>query len=84
VIATNVGDLENIIQQDKTGFVLKDNHPEHLAEKLQIILSGKSHVGSRAYLRTSVARFGWQHIAEDIFKELNKLVSKPKAESLTK
>jgi D-inositol-3-phosphate glycosyltransferase len=84
VIATNVGDLENIIQQNKTGFVLKDNHPEHLAEKLQIILSGKSHVGSRAYLRTSVARFGWQHIAGDIFKELNKLVSKPKAESLTK
>jgi D-inositol-3-phosphate glycosyltransferase len=84
VIATNVGDLENIIQQDKTGFVLKDNRPEHLAEKLQLILLGKSHIGSRAYLRASVSRFGWQHVAGDIFSEFNALVSKPKAESLTK
>jgi len=38
VVATNVGNLKNIIRQGETGYIVEDSHPGRLAEKIGLIL----------------------------------------------
>jgi D-inositol-3-phosphate glycosyltransferase len=73
IVATDVGDLKNIILQEETGFLVADNAPEKLAEGISRFLSrpnrdGKSILSNRA----SVTKFSWAHIADLVIKELNK------------
>jgi len=42
VVATDVGDMNNIIHQGETGYVVPDNDPQKLADKIGEVLS-KSH-----------------------------------------
>ena len=64
VVATDVGDLRNIIRQGETGFVVKDADPQNLAEKIEIILTDwKIDQGRMPIFRSSVLRFGWHRIA---------------------
>ena len=39
VVATDVGDLKSIIRQGKTGYVVTDNSPRRLADKIALLLS---------------------------------------------
>ena len=74
VVATNVGDLQNIIRQGETGYVLMDNHPMHLVAKIEAVLSDKSkNTGTALSIRSSIARFGWQIIADSIITDFNEL-----------
>ena len=76
VVAADVGDLRNIIRHGETGYVLTDNTPEHLAERLASVLSpsGGNLLDANS-IRASVTRFGWQNIATRILREFESVVS---------
>jgi glycosyltransferase involved in cell wall biosynthesis len=69
-VATDVGDLRNVIRQGKTGYVVIDNAPHRLADKIALLLSRPSPDTKAALsIRASVRRFSWLNIAETIIKE---------------
>ena len=70
VVATDVGDLKTIIHQGETGYVVMDNAPHHLAEKIALLLSRPSpDTKSALSIRESVTHFSWSNIAQAIIKE---------------
>jgi len=70
VVATNVGGLKSIIQQGETGYVVMDNAPYHLADKIALILSNpSSDMKSALKIRESVTRFSWTNITRTIIKQ---------------
>ena len=70
VVATDVGDLKSIIRQGETGYVVMDNAPHRLADKIALLLSRPSpDTKSTLSMRASVSRFSWPNIAEAIIKE---------------
>ena len=70
VVATDVGDLKSIIRQGETGYVVTDNEPRHLADKIALLLSRSSpDIKSALSIRASVSRFSWPNIAEAIVRE---------------
>jgi D-inositol-3-phosphate glycosyltransferase len=74
VVATGVGGVAGIIRQGETGYVVKDNAPQQLAEKIALLLSRPNHNPEMIDLtRASVAGFSWSNVAEAILKECRKL-----------
>jgi D-inositol-3-phosphate glycosyltransferase len=74
VVATDVGDLKNIIIPGKTGYIVSKNTPQNLAEKIDILLSDKFNNNKNTdYIRNSIERFGWQYIAQSIEREFDNL-----------
>jgi D-inositol-3-phosphate glycosyltransferase len=75
VVAAGVGGIESVVRQDETGYVVKDNAPFRLAERIAALLSrpdgGAQSVSSA---RASVLRFGWPNIAEAMIAEYNLLL----------
>ncbi|OGO20139.1 MAG: hypothetical protein A2Z15_03020 [Chloroflexi bacterium RBG_16_50_11] len=71
VVATDVGDLKNIIKQGETGNVVADNSPEGLAKGIVPFLSSQNRdVESILAVRASVSRWDWANIAEKIAGEM--------------
>jgi len=71
VVATDVGDLKNIIRQGETGYVIADNAPGNIAASIASILSKPPRdTESTLAIRASVSRFNWANIAEDVVREL--------------
>jgi len=76
VVAANVGDLKTIIHQGETGYVVIDNSPGSLADKISLILSQpSSEMKSALSIRASVTRFSWSNIAEMIIKEFREVLA---------
>ncbi len=70
VVATDVGDLKRTIRQGETGYVVIDNSPWRLADKIALLLSRPSPDAKSALsIRASVSRFSWSKIADTIIKE---------------
>ena len=70
VVATDVGDLKNIVRHGETGYVITDSTPHHLAEKIALLLSRPStDTESALSIRASVSTFSWSNIAEAITRE---------------
>ncbi|MBA7478629.1 D-inositol 3-phosphate glycosyltransferase [subsurface metagenome] len=70
VVATDVGNLKSVIRQGETGYVVIDNAPHRLADKIALLLSKPSpDTESALSIRASVSRFGWPNIAEAIIEE---------------
>jgi D-inositol-3-phosphate glycosyltransferase len=70
VVATDVGDLKNIIRQGKTGYVVVDNAPPRLADKIALLLAKPNDDTRFALsLRTSVSEFSWANVAKAISQE---------------
>ncbi|MFC1986978.1 glycosyltransferase [Chloroflexota bacterium] len=70
VVATDVGNLKCVIRQGKTGYVVIDNAPHHLAEKIALLLSNPSTgIESTLSIRASVSSLSWSNIAEAIIRE---------------
>ncbi len=70
VIATDVGNLKSIIYQGETGYVITDNAPHHLADKIALLLSRPgTDTESALSIRASVSKFSWSNIAEAVIKE---------------
>jgi D-inositol-3-phosphate glycosyltransferase len=77
VLATDVGDLRHIIHQGETGYVLIDNEPQRLAEKLEDMLSAGGHkMLGPSLIRASITGYGWQNVAKSLLTEFNSLLSK--------
>ena len=70
VVATDVGNLKSVIRQGETGYVVTDNAPHHLADKIALLLSrpGTDTESTRS-IRASVSRFSWPNIAEAIIRQ---------------
>jgi len=70
VVATDVGNLKSIIRQGKTGYVLKDNAPHRLADKIALLLSrSNTDTKSARLIRATVSKFSWSDIAEAIIRD---------------
>ena len=77
VVATDVGSFRSIIRQGETGYVVADNAPHHLADKIAMLLSRPStDIESALSIRASVSRFRWSNIAEAIIKECQLVLTK--------
>ena len=75
VVATDVGDFKNIIHQVDTGYVVMDNAPHHLAEKIASLLSKpSSDMKSALSIRESVTEFSWSNIAQQIIKQCQEVL----------
>jgi len=66
VIATNVGDFEEIIEEGKSGFVLSSNNPESLSEKIIQAFSDRLSLEKMGkYSRhLSETKYSWKNSAE--------------------
>jgi D-inositol-3-phosphate glycosyltransferase len=70
VVAAKVGCLESVIQQGKTGYVVMDNAPRRLADKIALFLSQPNERRkSPETIRASITRFSWSNIADAIVGE---------------
>ncbi|MDP3879467.1 MAG: glycosyltransferase [Dehalococcoidales bacterium] len=70
VVATDVGNLKDIIQPGVTGYVVTENTPHSLAEKIdRILCNPQPHTESALSIRASVHGFSWTNIAEAINRE---------------
>lgn len=75
VVATDVGDFRSIIQEGETGYVVRDNAPHRLADKIALLLSRPSTDKSAILsIRVSVTRFGWSNIARAIIREFHDIL----------
>jgi D-inositol-3-phosphate glycosyltransferase len=71
VVASDVGDLRNIIRQGETGFVVPVNTPPRLAAAIAPFINGMPRdLESARSLRASVSRFAWANIAAEIAGQL--------------
>jgi glycosyltransferase involved in cell wall biosynthesis len=73
VVASDVGNLRNIIRQGETGFVVPENTPPRLAGAIALFLDGAPRdMESTRIMRASVSRYAWKNIAVDITAELRR------------
>jgi len=76
VVTTNVGDMNNIIRQGKTGYVVADNSPRQLANSIAQLLSRPDYDADKIPAnRVSVSRFSWSNIADMIIGECRTVLS---------
>ncbi len=76
VVSTRVGGAETIIRQGETGYVVADNTPQCLADRISLLLSRPDNgTGAADLMRKSVAGFGWPIIARMVAKECRAVVS---------
>ncbi|TET93323.1 MAG: glycosyltransferase family 1 protein [Desulfobacteraceae bacterium] len=70
VVATKVGCMENVIRQGETGYVVIDNAPHRLADKIALLLSmSKKKREVTSSIRGSITQFSWSNIADAIVNE---------------
>ena len=70
VLATNVGDMKNIIRSSELGYVIDDNSPGNLANKISEILSQNENYAQNIEVRRSVmAEYNWSVISDLILAE---------------
>jgi D-inositol-3-phosphate glycosyltransferase len=71
VVATNVGEMRNIIRSGETGYVVPGNTPHELAAKIARLLSEPPRdMESALSIRASVSRFDWANIAGAVIREM--------------
>jgi len=76
VVATNVGGLKSVIHQGDTGYIVMDNTPPHLAEKIALLLSKPSpDTESALSIRASVTGFSWSNIAQKVITEFREIAA---------
>jgi len=76
VVATDVGSARSVIRQGETGYVVVDNTPRRLAQKIAFLLS-KPKVSAESInsMRASVAVFSWSSIAEAMVREYRSVLT---------
>ena len=76
VVATNVGGLKSVIHQGDTGYIVMDNTPSHLADKIALLLAKPSpDTESTLSIRASVTGFSWSNIAQEIITEFREVLA---------
>lgn len=74
VVATDVGDLKNIIRPGLTGYIAAGDVSD-ISEKIDSVLSWDMNAGTREYIRVSVENYSWQSIARRVERECLNLVA---------
>jgi D-inositol-3-phosphate glycosyltransferase len=74
VVATDVGDLKNIIRPGVTGYVVAGNTHD-IAEKIGSVLSWEMNDDTRDAIRESIAAYSWQSVARRLERECRRLVA---------
>ena len=70
VVATKVGCAESVIRCGETGYVVTDNDPGSLAEKISRLLSTPHGKPDFVHsVRASVTKYSWSNISEAILEE---------------
>jgi D-inositol-3-phosphate glycosyltransferase len=78
VVANNVGYISHIIRQGETGYVIPDNSPGRLSDKISLVLSDSNiSMKSPALIRETVAEFDWPHIAEAVVGDFRRVLARP-------
>ncbi len=76
VVATSVGGFKDIIRQGETGYVLPDNNPRDLADKIGRLLSVSGVDRQTALsIRTSVSQFSWSNIATAVARQCREVLA---------
>ena len=77
VVATDVGNHRSVIKQGETGYVVKDNAPRRLAEKIALLLAEHgSDTRCASSVRASVGGFSWSSTAEAFIEECQPILGK--------
>ena len=72
VLATDVGDMRNVICHPESGYVIKNNSPELLASKMAVLLSRRGNrVRDVEKRRSTITRYSWNTITDMILHEYN-------------
>ncbi len=75
VVATDVGNHRSVIRQGETGYVVRDNSPRRLADRIALLLTGPgSDKRSASSIRASVSGFSWSNSAEAFVRECRPLL----------
>ena len=75
VVATKVGGIEGVIKEGETGYVVKDNAPDRLADKITLMLTvSKARAEAIHSIRASVIQYSWANIAEAMAGEYKALL----------
>ena len=75
VVATKVGGAESVIRHGETGYVVIDNDPSRLADKIALLLStSNGNAKSVGSIRGSVAQYSWSNITEAIIEEYQRVL----------
>ncbi len=70
VVATKVGDAEALIRSGETGYLVKNNDPQCLADSISQLMSKlHSHQEIANLIRASVTKYGWPHITDALIAE---------------
>jgi D-inositol-3-phosphate glycosyltransferase len=82
VVATNVGCIETVIRNGETGYVVVDNAPRRLADKIARLLSmSNGKLEAPQSIRASVTGFSWSNIADAIVDEYGEVLRSSLAEA---
>ncbi|MFH1169335.1 MAG: glycosyltransferase [Chloroflexota bacterium] len=73
VVAARVGVAESVVNPGKTGYLVSDDDPRHLAGKIQMLLHRPA--APAADIRASVAGFGWSGVARAVEMEFRSLLA---------
>lgn len=70
VLATDVGDLRNVIRHPEVGYVIKNNSPYLLASKITSLLARRGNQAREVARRRSLTtRYSWSNITDMILRE---------------
>jgi len=77
VVATDVGGIQSVVRDGETGYIVLDNAPQLLAEKITLALSTpRAKTEAIRSIRESVFKFSWSNIAEATLQEYQTFNSK--------
>lgn len=75
VIATDVGDMKNVLSSPISGIVIPDNSVDNLSRALSEILVKENTGVEREIRRTSIMKYSWGNIADRTVREYKSLLS---------
>lgn len=76
VVATNVGAMNSIIHEGKTGSVVADSSPAAFAGAIHnFFLKPPHEIESKDFIRHSVRQFNWPHVAKTMIEEYERMLA---------
>ncbi|RJQ39159.1 MAG: glycosyltransferase [Dehalococcoidia bacterium] len=73
VVATDVGNMRNVIRQGETGYII-DGSPESIARSIDDLLAKPPDLQRTHKISVSVAHLSWGNIARDIIRECYRVI----------
>jgi D-inositol-3-phosphate glycosyltransferase len=77
VVAADIGDVKNIIKPGKTGYVIRANTPQNLADGIsRMLLLPPRDIEVALSIRASVRRYSWDNVADAIIREFGHVLDR--------